>query len=425
MASLSQGLIEAIHASPVRCVLYVAGAGSSAIAQLAGVAGCSRTLLDARVPYAVATTAHMLDDRPSKLVAAPVARQLAQHAYHCAVDYSGGDDGTIVGIGSTAAVQTNRTRHGKDCAFVAAWCQRHVVEFALELPGHLPRAEQEGQVTLLLLKALAECANVPFEISLAVQPTRQCYTVPASPLRCLLQGETGFVVFNAHGEVRAPLVPYAAESSATAAPEASMRQLLFPGSFRPLHWGHTELARAASRTVATTAEQLRSANAAASTASCSAAELRRVRVTYEISVDNADKGIIESEVELEKRIEQFLERGARVAVTRARLFTEKALLFPGHGFIVGIDTMKRILDPRYYDNSTEAMLHAMQAVRQQGCYFVVAGRASGEGDAVWEDLTCIDVPAEVRSMLIPIQQGDFRVDVSSTALRKRGGWNCQ
>ncbi|RNF03174.1 nucleotidyl transferase domain-containing protein [Trypanosoma rangeli] len=420
MVSLLQGLIEAIHASPVRCVLYVAGAGSSAIAQLTGVAGCSQTLLEARVPYAAITTFRMLDDRPSRLVAAPVARQLAQHAYHRAVDYSGGDDETIVGIGSTAAVQTNRIRRGKDCAFVAVWCQRHVVEFAMELPRHLPRAEQEGQVALLLLKALAECAKVPFEIPLEVEPARQCYTVPAFPLRCFFQGETAFVVFNKHGEVRAGLMPYVAEASVAATSETSVRQLLFPGSFHPLHWGHTELARTAARTVAGMVEPLNSAKSPTSPTLCNKPEPRSVRVTYEISVDNADKGVVESEVEIEKRVQQFREHGARVAVTRARLFIEKAMLFPGYGFIVGIDTMKRIIDPKYYNNSTEAMLHAMQTIRMQGCYFVVAGRASGKGDAVWEDLASIDVPAELRSMFIPIQQGDFRVDVSSTALREKG-----
>ncbi|ESS70218.1 nucleotidyl transferase domain-containing protein [Trypanosoma cruzi] len=425
MAILPHGFIEAIHASPLRCVLYVMGAGSSVVAQLTSVAGCSRTLLDARVPYAMAAALQMLDDRPPKMVSATVARQMAQHAYHRAVEYSNGDDdGTLVGIGSTSAVQTNRIRHGKDCAFVAAWSQRQVVEFAVELPGHLARAEQEEQVALLLFKALAECAKVPFEISFVVEPKRLSYIVPDSPLRRLLQGEMKFLVFNTYGELRADFVPYAAETSFAVKPENSWKALLFPGSFRPLHWGHTELTRAAVRAMATMKGALNSRSTDTSSPPWNVPDASNVQVTYEIAVDNADKGIIDSDVELKKRVQQFLQRGARVAVTRARLFTEKALLFPGHGFIVGIDTMRRILDPKYYDNSREAMLRAMQFIREQGGYFVVAGRASGGKDAVWEDLTSIEVPAEVESMLISIRKEDFCVDVSSTMLRERSKSTC-
>ncbi|EAN91634.1 hypothetical protein C3747_64g77 [Trypanosoma cruzi] len=425
MAIPPHGFIEAIHASPLRCVLYVMGAGSSAIAQLTSVAGCSRTLLDARVPYAMAAALQMLDDQPPKMVSATVARQMAQHAHHRAVEYSNGDDdGTLVGIGSTSAVQTNRIRHGKDSAFVAAWSQRQVVEFAMELPGHLARAEQEEQVTLLLFKALAECAKVPFEISFVVEPKRISYIVPDSPLRRLLQGEMKFLVFNTYGELRANFVPYVAETSFAVKPENSWKALLFPGSFRPLHWGHTELARAAVRAMATMKGTLNSTSTDTSSPSWNVPDASNVQVTYEIAVDNADKGIIDSDVELKKRVQQFLQRGARVAVTRARLFTEKALLFPGHGFIVGIDTMKRILDPKYYDNSREAMLRAMEFIREQGGYFVVAGRASGGKDAVWEDLTSIEVPAEVESMLISIRKEDFCVDVSSTMLRERNKSTC-
>ncbi|KEG12245.1 nucleotidyl transferase domain-containing protein [Trypanosoma grayi] len=415
-------LIEAIHISPVKCVMYIAGAGSSAISHLTGVAACSRTLLDARVPYSAAATTHMLDDRPAKMVTAAVARQLAQHAYHRAKRFSGNSDGeSLVGIGSTSAVQTNRTRHGKDCAFVAAWSQQQVMEYAVELPGHLSRTEQEEQVTLLLLKALADCANVPFKSSLlAVEPSRHCALLPDSPLRCVMQGETACVVFNTHSELRADLPPYVAETYSVTSAGTAMKRLLFPGSFSPLHWGHTELAQAAARTVAAMAARLTAGSEDAALLQHDAS-ISEVEVTYEIAVCNADKGMVGSLEDLEKRVHQFIQRGARVAVTTARLFTEKAVLFPGHGFIVGIDTVKRILDPKYYGDSREAMLQAVRGIGAQGVFFVVGGRVSEEAGGVWEDLTSVDIPEEVRSFFIPIQKDEFHVDVSSTALRKRRG----
>ncbi|KAH9601208.1 hypothetical protein LSM04_007501 [Trypanosoma melophagium] len=421
-----QGLIKAIHASPVRCVLYIAGAGSSAISHLTAVSGCSCTLLDARVPYALTAAAEMLDDHPAKMVTAAVARQLAQHAYYNAKRYinsntdnntiSNNDNNeseTIVGIGSTSAVQTERSRHGKDCAFLAAWNRDRVVEYALEIPQHLTRKEQDEQVSFLVLKVLADSANIPFHIPLVVKPTRQSCHIPKSPVQCLLKQEVQCIVFNAHGEVRADMMPYVSETPCVNKEKNIKRKkLLFPGSFSPLHWGHTELARAAVQTIL---------NMTSKEETCILYESNKdkVQLTYEITVNNADKGVIQSEAEIEKRVHQFLHSGKRVAVTSARLFSEKAKFFPNHGFVVGIDTVKRILDLKYYENSYELMLQSMESIRAKGGFFVVGGRVSTNGSGVWEDLSSIKLPEELQSMFIPISEGEFRVDVSSTELRKK------
>ena len=43
--------IEKIHAAPHKAVVAVSGAGTQAVAWLLGVAGASRTILEALVPY--------------------------------------------------------------------------------------------------------------------------------------------------------------------------------------------------------------------------------------------------------------------------------------------------------------------------------------------------------------------------------------
>ncbi|MCZ7667231.1 MAG: hypothetical protein M5U34_08445 [Chloroflexi bacterium] len=47
-------LVQAIHDSPTRLVMVTAGAGTQALSDLLGVAGASRTLLEALVPYSEA-----------------------------------------------------------------------------------------------------------------------------------------------------------------------------------------------------------------------------------------------------------------------------------------------------------------------------------------------------------------------------------
>lgn len=77
---MTQKLIEAIHASPLKLSLCICGAGTSVISLLTQVAGCSQTLLKAEVLYAHAATSIALDYCPAHVVTRNVAHQLAQHA---------------------------------------------------------------------------------------------------------------------------------------------------------------------------------------------------------------------------------------------------------------------------------------------------------------------------------------------------------
>ena len=94
-------------------------------------------------------------------------------------------------------------------------------------------------------------------------------------------------------------------------------------------------------------------------------------------------------------------------------------------FIIGTDTMVRIINPKYYGNSIEEMLAAVREMGGAGVHFVVGGRleqGKTEGEAPKfvtgeEELTSL--PADVQEMFTIIQEEDFRLDLSSTELRKR------
>ena len=389
-------LVEKIHASPFRYSLIVTGAGGMSIASLMAVPGCSRTLINAQVPYSPNVTRDILDHTVLKHVCPATGRQLAQHAFadgRAALDSF--DTQHVVGIGATAAIQTDRERRSPDAAFVSFWGKDRVQDYTCSLPRNGTRAEQEATITTLILKAMADAAGIETSEEIALDDLQvHAYPTIPSAFQAVLAGQAKCALFNKHGEIRMDLAPFAKENY----DHEKAIYLLYPGSFKPLHWGHTELGRVAGDVMqrySTTKKP--------------------VFLTYEISASIVGKKDV-CEADFQERIKQFTSQHRRVAITGAKLFVEKAEMFPNHGLIVGIDTARRVLDPCYYDNSEAKMIEAMKAIDSFGCYFVVGGRKHGED---WDDLSCLHVPEAVKHMFKGINPADFRVDISSTEIRAR------
>ena len=94
-------------------------------------------------------------------------------------------------------------------------------------------------------------------------------------------------------------------------------------------------------------------------------------------------------------------------------------------FIIGTDTMVRIINPKYYGNCIEEMLVAVREMGGAGVHFVVGGRleqGKTEGEApkfVTGEEALTSLPTDVQEIFTIIQEEDFRLDLSSTELRKR------
>jgi nicotinamide mononucleotide (NMN) deamidase PncC len=367
-------LVSEIHRSAVPLVLVVTGGGSGAIASLLEVPGASRTVLEAAVPYAPQALAAWLGAAPEQACAPRTARAMAMAAYQRARGYLADPKSPAAGLACTASLATDRPKHGEHRMYVALQTGASTLEWPLVLTkGRRTRGEEEAIAQRLLLNAAAEACGLSDRLALELSAgeqvaSRRC-DAPAG-WRQLLAGEADAV--DASGNVRPK--------------ESGSGRAVFPGAFNPRHEGHRRMAELA------------------------AARLG-LPIDFELSITNVDKPPLDF-LELRDRAAQFA--GQRLWLTTADTFVKKSRIFPGATFIVGIDTLERIAQPRYYGNDPAKRDAAILEIAQRGCRFLVFGRQS---QARFCSLATLRLPETLSAICDEVSQSDFRHDISSTALR--------
>ena len=378
-----RGLVQAIHDSPTMAVMVVTGAGAQALAWLLAVGGASRTLLEAVVPYGRKSIAQVLGHEPDQYASPEVAVELARAAYRRALEQREGQE-PVVGLACTASIATDRPKRGEHRCSVAVWDSTGLTTYNLTLAkGERDRAGEEAVVSRLVLQALAGAAGVEQEFALGLlaseRPNVQ-HTEHPDPLRLLISTAPD----GARGPMRLVLV----DTDGNMTANASVGGAILAGSFSPMHSGHELLAR-------------------------TAAMICDSPVTLELSVTNVDKAPLE-EAEIRRRLLQF-RHSWQVVLTRAPTFDQKAALLPGCVFVIGYDTAARLVQPRYYGGSVQAMHAALERIRDVGCRFLVAGRLV---EGAFHTLDEVAIPDGFAGMFETIPEAAFRADITSTELRE-------
>lgn len=369
--------VARILGSGIDFYLTATGAGAGLQHLIWQVPGSSAGLVGASFPYAKSDTDDFLGFTPDHYCSEETAIELASAAFvrAKAKGIQAGAERPAVGIGLTASVASTTPHQGDHRIHSAVVCGRGVFTWSAMLEKGVGEAarQHDGDLADRMGLDLLHFATIGETAGLVRRPFTLVNAVPEATTFFFRQP-----IFAAGRRFTGEHVPH--------------HPVLFPGTFNPLHHGH----RAMTETASHAADR---------------------PILYIVNADSPHKSHL-GVVDLLTRAAMFRsERDpgcAGVLFTKGQpLFVDKARAFPGATFILGADTLARLLDPQWGVPSKTVL----QTILEQRVRLFIFDR--GER-SIPQILDAQPFPtAQYRRMFVQLA-GSW--DVSSTKIRTERTW---
>lgn len=359
------------------------GAGPTLQREIWSTPGCSAYFIGCFIPYRRTQLHSFLGHEPDdSYVGVNVAIDMASASYIRAAEAKVVEkiEGEPVGLGVTAAVASNRLPRGDHHAHIVVITKDNVIHEEVRLPKSEGREAREYHDALiasaamrLLKKALTEKAPFKMEegdvlhLDISEQALERFYEYP---------------IFHINGT-----------RQKTSEPRG--KEVYLPATLNPIHEGHRLMCKAAEELLSPAAGRIK-ARYLVSSVSPHKGRLSVQDMLFKAGMLRAERWVPGAD---ESRIVEFTHDEP--------LFLDKAKKRPGSVFLIGADTMQRMLDPKWGVDVDDLL----RELKNLDTKFLVMDRLI---DGKLTGCRDIKVPWLHNNMFDPLPG---RVDISSTEIR--------
>jgi nicotinic acid mononucleotide adenylyltransferase len=298
-----------LNSTPHKAVMALTGGGTIALGELLKYGQGSNKLLEAFVPYDTKALDSYIHNKcgklPFKYCSPETAQVMALQSFRRAKQLT---KDKCIGIGVTCSLAKDNERPDRPHnLYLAVQTENFISSHHLKLSDS--REKEELLASEFILNALAFACDKAND--LMGMSTNVFYSTLSENYSNMLAGNVKY---------------FKAKDWVCDKPH----DVIFPGSFNPVHNGHINVLEHAH-------------------------QITQKPITLELSLTNVDKPEVDylSFCNRKNKIETQL--GGKpcfndLVVTNAPTFIEKANIFPGSTFVVGDDTFLRIVNEKYYPN---------------------------------------------------------------------------